>query len=79
MKPPSASKSGSKRHCLVLTPEEKRTVCFVLVAFLLGLGAKGYRASHSVPPLRTAIVQTAMIVGLPAQKRAEAKQRKRAR
>ena len=79
MKPSSARNSGSKRHRLVLTPEEKRTVCFILVAFLFGLGAKGYRASHSVPPMRTAISQTALIVGLPAQKRAEAKQRKRAR
>jgi len=76
---PSSRKSESRRHRLVLTPEEKRIVCFVLVVFLLGLGTKGYRASHSVPPLRTAISQTALIVGLPAQKRAEAKQRRRAR
>lgn len=79
MKKSPAGKSGPRRHWLVLTSEEKRAVGFVLVAFLLGFGTKGYRASHSVPPLRTAIVQTAMIVGLPAQKRAEAKQRKRAR
>jgi hypothetical protein len=75
MNPPSA-RNGTRRHRLVLTPEENRTLCFVLVVFLLGLGAKGYRASHSVPPMRPAIVQTAMTVGLPAQKRAEAKRRK---
>jgi hypothetical protein len=31
---------------LVLTPEEKRVVIFVLVAFLLGLGTKYYRDTH---------------------------------
>jgi hypothetical protein len=76
---PVATVNGASRHRLVLTPEEKRIVCFVLVVFLLGLGAKGYRARHSVPPLRAAVIQTAMIVGLPAQKRAEAKRRKLAR
>jgi hypothetical protein len=30
----------------ILTPEEKRTVCFVLIVFLLGLAAKSYRENH---------------------------------
>ncbi|MEY2491409.1 MAG: hypothetical protein QOH24_360 [Verrucomicrobiota bacterium] len=30
----------------VLTKEEKRVVCFVLLAFLIGLGVKEYRHAH---------------------------------
>ena len=36
-----------RREIFVLTPEEKRTVCFVLIAFVLGLATKYYRDSHS--------------------------------
>jgi hypothetical protein len=68
-----------RREIFVLTPEEKRTVAFVLAALLLGIGAKRYRASHSPPPLKTAIVETARSADLPAQKRAEAKRRKLAK
>jgi hypothetical protein len=32
----------------VLTAEEKRVVCFVMLAILIGLGVKQYRHSHSV-------------------------------
>jgi hypothetical protein len=40
-----------RRDIFVLTPEEKRTVCFVLVAFVLGLATKCYRDAHpSVMP-----------------------------
>ena len=67
-----------RRDVFVLTPEEKRTVTFVIVAVLLGLGAKQYRQKHSEPPARTAVVETARSAGLPAQKRAEAKRRKAA-
>jgi hypothetical protein len=35
-----------RREIFVLTPEEKRTVCFVLIAFLLGLATQQYRATH---------------------------------
>ncbi|MEY2489882.1 MAG: hypothetical protein QOC70_1824 [Verrucomicrobiota bacterium] len=35
-----------RREIFVLTPEEKRTVCFVLVAFVLGLATKYYREHH---------------------------------
>ena len=44
-----------RREIFVLTPEEKRTICFVLVAFLLGLATKHYRATHS-PAASTAAV-----------------------
>jgi hypothetical protein len=32
-----------RRQIFVLTPEEKKTVCFVLAAFLLGLVTMHYR------------------------------------
>lgn len=35
-----------RREIFVLTPEEKRTVCFVLIAFILGLATKHYRETH---------------------------------
>lgn len=34
----------------VLTREEKRVVCFVVLAILIGLGVKEYRRRH--PPLK---------------------------
>ena len=37
------------REIFVLTSEEKRTVCFVLLAFVLGLATKFYRDAHSTP------------------------------
>jgi hypothetical protein len=32
----------------VLTAEEKRVVCFVMLAILIGLGVKQYRRTHPV-------------------------------
>jgi hypothetical protein len=32
---------------LVLTAEEKRVVCFIMLAILIGLGVKQYRRDHS--------------------------------
>ena len=75
----AAPKKAAPRQRFVLTPEEKRTVCFVLIAFLLGVGAKHYRERHAVPPLKTAVVETSRTVALPAEKRAEAKRRKLAK
>lgn len=49
----------ARREIFVLTPEEKRTVCFVLVAFVLGLATQHYRATHSVTPLTSAVTETA--------------------
>ena len=74
MKPKNA-----RWQIFVLTPEEKRTLTFVLAAFVLGLGAKHHRQKHSIPPSRTAVVDTAEHAGLPAEKRAEAKRRKAAK
>lgn len=39
-----------RREIFVLTPEEKRTVCFVLLAFILGLATKHYRETHFPAP-----------------------------
>ena len=39
----------ARREIFVLTPEEKRTVCFVLIAFVLGLATKYYRDTHPAP------------------------------
>jgi hypothetical protein len=33
----------------VLTKEEKRVVCFVMLAILVGLAVKEYRRNHPVP------------------------------
>lgn len=35
----------------VLTAEEKRVVCFVMLAILVGVGVKQYRHSHPAPHL----------------------------
>jgi hypothetical protein len=72
-------RSTPRRQVLVLTPEEKRTVSFILIALLLGISAKHYRDRHAVPLRQTAIVDTAKTVSLPAQKRAEAKRRREAK
>ena len=66
----------NRPQIFVLTPEEKRTLGFVLIAFVLGLGAKHYRDEHAIPPAKIAIVDAARKAGLPAEKRAEAKRRK---
>jgi hypothetical protein len=72
-------KKSHRRQIFVLTPEETKTLCFVLAAFFLGVATKYYRASHATPPARTAIHSTATSAGVPAQKRAEAKRRKLAK
>jgi hypothetical protein len=68
-----------RRDIFVLTPEEKSTLCFFLAALVLGLTVKQYRKTHSSPPAKTGIFETAKNAGLPAEKRAEAKRRKAAR
>ena len=65
-----------RRQLFVLTAEEKGTLSFVLIAFLLGAATKHYRTKHSIPPVQLAIHEAAKNAGLPAQKRAEARQRK---
>jgi hypothetical protein len=49
MKANRATPKPARREIFVLTPEEKKTVCVVLVAFVLGLATKCYRDGH--PPL----------------------------
>jgi hypothetical protein len=68
-----------RRQIFVLTSEEKRTLSFVLAAVLLGIATKHYRAKYSIPPAHLAIREVAKNAALPAQKRAEARQRKIAR
>jgi len=62
-----------RREIFVLTPEEKRTICFVLIAFLLGLATKHYRSAHAVTPLKAAVGQTVTTSAHPAEK-AESRQ-----
>jgi hypothetical protein len=73
-----SSGKKSRRDLLVLTPEEKSTLAFVVAALVLGLVAKHYRETHSTPLTKTAIVEAAKNTGLPAERRAEAKRRKQA-
>ena len=40
----------SRRQIFVLTPEEKKTLAFVLCALVLGLAVKHYRDAHPAPP-----------------------------
>ena len=75
MKKPGSKKSV-RHDIFVLTPEEKRTIFFVAIAFLLGLVTVHYRAAHSVPPSKIAINETATTAARPAQKRAESKRPK---
>ncbi|HYJ06740.1 MAG TPA: hypothetical protein VEX43_16510 [Chthoniobacterales bacterium] len=62
-----------RRQIFVLTPEEKRTVCFVLLAFVLGLATKHYRATHAVTPLQAAIDHTITTAAHPPPTRTESK------
>ena len=73
------SAQKSRRQIFVLTPEEKRTVVFIVGALILGLGTKHYRQKHFVPPARPAVVETAQNAAISAEERAEAKRRKPAR
>ncbi len=69
-------KQRKRRQLLVLSVDEKRTLSFVLAAFVLGVATKHYRAKHSIPPAHLAIHEVAKNAGLPAEKRAEARRRK---
>ena len=69
-------KKTARRQIFVLTPEEKRTISFVLIMFLLGFGTAHYRIAHAVPPSKIAVNETAATTARPAQKRAESKRPK---
>jgi hypothetical protein len=75
VKPPG-SKQSTRREIFVLTPEEKRTLSFVLIMFLLGLATAKYRGAHAIPPSKIAVNESAATTARPAQKRAEAKRPK---
>jgi hypothetical protein len=50
MKSPRTLPRPARREIFVLTPEEKKTACFVLIAVVLGLATKHYRDTRP-PPL----------------------------
>ena len=58
-----------RREIFVLTPEEKRTVCFVLIALLLGLATKHYRATHLPASQITEVARSVSASPNPIQKR----------
>jgi hypothetical protein len=62
-----------RREIFVLTPEEKRTVCFVVLAFVIGLATQHYRAAHAVTPLQAAVDHTMTTAAHPAPPRAKSK------
>lgn len=49
MKANRAAAKRARREIFVLTPQEKKTICFVLIAFVLGLATKFYRDRHPTP------------------------------
>lgn len=58
-----------RREIFVLTPEEKRTVCFLLIAFVLGLATQHYRATHSAASPNTEVTGRVSASPNPTQKR----------
>jgi hypothetical protein len=63
-----------RREIFVLTPEEKRTVCFVLIALVLGLATKHYRTAYPFPAsANTELKSSASALPSPAQKRVRSK------
>ena len=62
-----------QREIFVLTPEEKRTLCFVLLCFVLGLATEHYRAAPPPALPKTELNSSATASPHRAQKRAETK------
>jgi hypothetical protein len=56
-----------RREIFVLTPEERRTLCLVLVAFVLGFATKHYRDAHPIIAPKTEINARANSSPRPAQ------------
>ncbi len=50
VKPKRNTTQPPRREIFVLTPEEKRAICFVLCAVVLGLATKHYRDTHPSLP-----------------------------
>ena len=55
MKAKRDASKPARREIFVLTPEEKKAICFVLIAFSLGLATKFYRDRHPAPSPKTKI------------------------
>jgi hypothetical protein len=53
MKLPESWRWAELKHRLVLTPEEKRVISFVIAAFLLGSGTKCHRDARPQPVLKS--------------------------
>jgi len=70
------SKSNQRRQIFVLTPEEKRTACFILATFVLGITTQHYRGQSFVPAAKTAVHETTAAAARPAPKRADSRKRK---
>jgi hypothetical protein len=66
MKVPRGTQKPARREIFVLTPEERRTICFVLVAFTLGLATKWYRDHHTIPASKPAIAARKLTVPKPS-------------
>jgi hypothetical protein len=66
-----------RREIFVLTPEEKRAVCFVLIAFVLGLATKHYRTTNPPPPSKTEVKASPAKPPPSAAKRGETKRPKK--
>ena len=49
MKASGRDSKPARREIFVFTLEEKKTVCFVLIVFVLGLATKYYRDRHPAP------------------------------
>jgi len=56
-----------RREIFVLTPEEKKTLCFVLMAFILGLVTKSYRDAHPAPSSKPITAVREKVTPKPAQ------------
>ena len=56
-----------RREIFILTLEEKKTVCFVLIAFVLGLATKYYRDRHPAPLAKPATAARETAVRKPAR------------
>ena len=71
MKTENQPKPQRRRQIFVLTTEEKKTIVFILCAFILGLTVKHYRDAHPVPPRplsakeQRAVKKTAHLHGKP--------------
>jgi hypothetical protein len=72
-----SARKKARREIFVLTPEEKRIVCFVVVLFFLGLGTKHYRTAHLPASLKTEVKSNAAAPPNSAQPRVDEKARQR--